>query len=122
MSNKSKTEKSAAAAEVPANRVSSRTYDKTGKLIAVREMTRPREIQRRRVTSEVESVATALAPAPPRTVADDIRDAIGLLDPNDANAWTQTGKPKVEAIETVLGVPITEEQRDAVWASIIQGN
>ena len=49
-----------------------------------------------------------------------IRDAIGRLDPKNPEHFT-TGrdpKPRVEAIEAILGTDITAGQRDATWAAV----
>ena len=44
--------------------------------------------------------------------------AIGRLDRDDLNAWTTGGRPKVGALESVLGAGITSAERDAAWAEV----
>jgi len=44
-----------------------------------------------------------------------IRDAIATLD---EDAFTQSGKAKVEAIETVLGYPVSAAERDAAMDAV----
>ncbi len=103
---------------------SSISYDAKGNVTSVRPMTKPRQIQRRVLRDETPATDATPAdaptekPRPARTVIDDVRDAIGLLDRNDKNAWTKERKPRVEAIEAVLGTPVTDDQRDAAWALI----
>ncbi|MDE0335675.1 MAG: hypothetical protein OXI64_12000 [Defluviicoccus sp.] len=45
-------------------------------------------------------------------------DAVRGLDPDDKSLWTQSGAPKVEAVEAVLGRDIDAAQRDAAWAIV----
>ena len=47
-----------------------------------------------------------------------IIQAIGALDATDATLFTQDGKPKVVAVEAILGYDISEADRDAAWAII----
>lgn len=53
-----------------------------------------------------------------------IKAAIAGLDRDDPSGlehpewWTATGKPKTEAVETVLGWQISAAERDAVWAEV----
>lgn len=44
-----------------------------------------------------------------------IEEAIALLSKDD---YSQSGKPKVRAIESILGYDITAAQRDEAWAAI----
>lgn len=45
-------------------------------------------------------------------------DAVRGLDPDDKALWTQSGAPKVEAIEAVLKRDIDAAARDAAWAVV----
>lgn len=44
--------------------------------------------------------------------------AIGGLDPADKALWTKGGKPSVKALEKVLGLDITEAERDAAHEAV----
>lgn len=55
--------------------------------------------------------------APEVTLAE-IVEAIGRLDRDVPGNWTADGKPWVEAIEAVLGRPVTAAQRDAAVDSL----
>ncbi len=46
---------------------------------------------------------------------DGIIEVIKLLEPDDPELWTGSGKPKVEAIEPILGRSITGGERDVAW-------
>ena len=45
-----------------------------------------------------------------------IAAAIVSLDPGSDIAWTKSGKPRVEMIESIVGFDITMAERDQVWA------
>ena len=45
-------------------------------------------------------------------------EAIRRLDRDDKTLWTQSGAPKVEALEAVLGVDVAADERDAAWAAV----
>ncbi len=47
-----------------------------------------------------------------------IESAIRSLDRNDEPLWTKSGKPRVLAIERVLGEDISAAQRDASWRAV----
>ncbi len=49
------------------------------------------------------------------SLEDEIVQAIGMLDPDSEDDWTQAGKPEVRALETVLSKDITAQQRDQAW-------
>lgn len=58
----------------------------------------------------------AAAPERPGVTPDLIGSAIAILDFNRAPAdWTKAGKPKVAAIERVLGADIAAADRDGAW-------
>jgi hypothetical protein len=40
----------------------------------------------------------------------DIRDALGMLDTLDNEAWTSDGLPKIEAVKDLLGRPVTRQE------------
>ena len=46
--------------------------------------------------------------------------AIRSLDRNNSESFTQTGKPKVPAIEYVLGYDITASERDEAYSAITE--
>ncbi len=48
---------------------------------------------------------------------DDIAAAVGRVDPTDRSLWTRDGKPRVDAVEALLGRDITTAERDAAWAA-----
>ena len=50
----------------------------------------------------------------------EIIKAIRGLDRNVAESFTQTGKPKVPAIEAALGYDITATERDAAYSAITE--
>ncbi len=60
-------------------------------------------------------VSLGKARAVPESNSNDIVDAIGELDPEDEELWTQGGKPQVEALEALLGYPVSGKQRDEAW-------
>lgn len=47
-----------------------------------------------------------------------IQDAIGALDKENEELWTNGGKPQVAAIEAVTGWTVSAKERDAVWAGM----
>ena len=47
-----------------------------------------------------------------------IEDAIRRLDPDDPTLWTGGGKPRVEAVEALLGHQISSDERDAAWETV----
>lgn len=52
-------------------------------------------------------------PQQPEPAIDDVIEAIEILNPE--TDFAKNGKPKVEAIETVLGQNISAETRDKAW-------
>ena len=62
------------------------------------------------------------APAPAdqmeRLVA--IAEAIEVLYPRSDLDWTKSGKPRVEAIESIVGFDINMAERNQVWAEIVE--
>jgi len=50
---------------------------------------------------EIATLKAAADKTPPS--ADDIRNAVGLLDAKNDDHWTAAGLPKVEAVEAILG-------------------
>ncbi len=56
---------------------------------------------------------TSKTPPPPSASLDDIIEAIEILNPE--TDFAKNGKPKVEAIEVVLGENIDAEARDKAW-------
>lgn len=50
-------------------------------------------------------------PAKPETLV----DAIKLLDPSNAEHFTGSGKPQVEALSELLGKKVTATERDEAW-------
>ena len=54
-------------------------------------------------------------PAPVQEAA--IQQAIGGLDPDDAELWTR-GKPKVAAVDAALGGKVSRAEVDAAWAAM----
>ena len=56
---------------------------------------------------------TLKTPPPPSASLDDIIEAIEILNPE--TDFAKNGKPKVEAIEAVLGENIDAEARDKAW-------
>ncbi len=48
---------------------------------------------------------------------DEIADAVGRVDPTDRSLWTADGKPRVDAVEAILGRDINTAERDAAWAA-----
>ena len=45
-----------------------------------------------------------------------IIEAIGQIDPEQRENFTEAGAPKVLALEAVINFDITEAERDAAWA------
>ena len=41
---------------------------------------------------------------------DNLKDALDLLDPLDDDQWTADGNPRVDAVEKILGEPVTRQQ------------
>jgi hypothetical protein len=46
---------------------------------------------------------------------DDVVEAIGQLDPNNEDHWTQANLPEVGALKEILGRNVTGAERDAAW-------
>lgn len=65
------------------------------------------------------AVAVSFAEAAPKrsgVTPDLIQDAIAILEFNrDSAQWTKSGKPRVDAIESVLQADISAEDRDKAW-------
>ena len=58
-------------------------------------------------------------PSPaPKPKGDPIVAAIRSLDTDDRSLWTRSGKPRVSAVEDVLGRDITAAERDKAWAAV----
>ncbi len=55
----------------------------------------------------------AARPEDPAALMAAVKDAIGRLDLGKAENVTQSGLPKTEAIEAVLGYPVSAKERDA---------
>ena len=49
-----------------------------------------------------------------------IAEAIAGLDPDDGKLFTKAGPPRVKVLEKLLGYDITEAERDAAWALILE--
>ena len=64
-------------------------------------------------TAAPETSKTPPPPPPPPASLDDIIEAIDQLNPE--TDFAQSGKPKVEAIEAVLGQNINADTRDKAW-------
>ena len=58
----------------------------------------------------------------PTASGDDLIDAIGQLDPDNEAYWTSDGKPRVGAIESVIGRNIDASERDLAWEAFKGGN
>ena len=48
--------------------------------------------------------------------------AIGKLDRDDKDLWTNDGRPQVKAIEDVLGSAVSAQERDAAWEMVNRGD
>lgn len=46
---------------------------------------------------------------------DDVVEAIGQLDPDNEDHWTQANLPEVGALKEILGRNVTGAERDAAW-------
>lgn len=66
-----------------------------------------------KATAAPETSKTPPPPPPPPASLDDIIEAIDQLNPE--TDFAKNGKPKVEAIEAVLGQNIDAEARDKAW-------
>ena len=51
---------------------------------------------------------------------EDVINAIELLDEDDESNWLGDGKPRVEALETLVGRDISATERDIAW-KMVQG-
>jgi len=58
----------------------------------------------------------ASKPEDANTLHEAIREAVALLDTDNADLWTKGGAAKTEAIESALGYNITAAERDAAMA------
>jgi hypothetical protein len=47
-----------------------------------------------------------------------IANAISTLDRADATLWTASGLPKLPAVSAAAGFPVSQTDRDVVWASL----
>lgn len=50
-----------------------------------------------------------------KSVCSNIKRAISKLDVNDSDLWTSKNVPTTEAIESVLGVPVSASERNEAW-------
>ena len=66
-----------------------------------------------KTTAAPETSKTPPSPPPPSASLDDIIEAIDQLNPE--TDFAKSGKPKVEAIEAVLGQNINADTRDKAW-------
>lgn len=66
-----------------------------------------------KTTAAPETSKTPPSPPPPSASLDDIIEAIDQLNPE--TDFAKNGKPKVEAIEAVLGENIDAEARNKAW-------
>lgn len=70
----------------------------------------------------VELAATQTAPAAeqtdPAARQAAIIDAIGQLDPADADLWLKDGKPDTNAIAEITGWSVTAAERNAAWVAM----
>lgn len=69
------------------------------------------------VTIAAEAQASAARPETEEELLAAIRAAVETLDRNNPDLWTSGGKPKVEAVEAVLGYGITAADRDRALAA-----
>lgn len=53
-----------------------------------------------------------------KSVTSNIKRAISKLDVNDASLWTSKKGPTTEAIESVMGVPVSASERNEAWKQI----
>jgi hypothetical protein len=53
------------------------------------------------------------------TVPGTLIEAIALLDPANVDHFTSTGKPQIDALETLLGHKVTAAERDAAWETFL---
>ena len=47
-----------------------------------------------------------------------IHQAIRDMDPDDALAWTKSGKPRCSALHAALGFRVSAKERDAAWKEV----
>lgn len=59
-------------------------------------------------------------PTPEEIKQDKIINAIGRLDFDDKNDFTQAGKPQVDRIETISNLDVTADERDACWTIFLE--
>lgn len=48
---------------------------------------------------------------------EEVVTAIGLVDKNDSSLWTKNSGPKLSALESIIGHPITDDMRSIAWES-----
>jgi hypothetical protein len=53
------------------------------------------------------------------SVPDTLATAIALLDPANVDHFTSTGKPQIDALETLLGHKVTAAERDEAWETFL---
>lgn len=58
------------------------------------------------------------APEDPALRLEAIRAAISKMDKQDASLWTNDGKPKTDAVSTIVGWAVTAAERDAAIAPV----
>lgn len=46
--------------------------------------------------------------------------AIGLLDPENEDHFTKSGKPQLDALAGLMGKPVSAAERDAAWQALTE--
>lgn len=65
----------------------------------------------------LEESAVELEKGPVDELAE-VLNAIPMLDESDNTLWTSDNKPKVDAIQEIVGFEVSAELRDAAWSEI----
>jgi hypothetical protein len=63
-------------------------------------------------------LAVDATPSDPEVRHAKICEAIGLLDPSNAELWLGNGKPDLAAFVALTGWSITAKERDMAWADV----
>jgi hypothetical protein len=79
------------------------------------------------IVSEITDSPEVVAPKTPAATAlmdndAKIRDAINrIMDAGDGKAFGVNGKPHIRAIEKIIQIDITPQERDTVWEHMLDG-
>ena len=67
---------------------------------------------------ELDETEQFRAPTDPAERQAAIIDAIGKMDPNNADIWLRDNRPDISVIAAITGWPVTAAERNAAWEAM----